>query len=336
MSSILDLAGGTHTIASDTTETYWYITDTSSGHNGTLILNSGAHLKFDDAPNAGFSSVASAITIIINGNSEAPCYIESVEDVPHYPWKLPATTCSLTATRCKFRYCEGDHSPNWILNAGVEWGGDAMYCTVTDVRNLTGVPVSGTMGISDARIAMFIRNASDEIETRTGRKWMPTVVVNEEYDWDGKPLLALRHFPVLSISSVEYRTGDTTWETMTKGPTSGDYWYSADDLLRGQIRIIVPPPYSLQSMRLTYTYGYDPIPHKIRKLCTYMASIDVYKASQGVGSQNIYQKDIDYLNEEVRRLMESFGTELDVYIAPFDQRTTRYGASFVQRARLWQ
>ena len=118
MSATLDLNGQTVTLSADSVNYYYQITDTSSSHNGTLILQPGAEIVFDDASGAGFSSGASAITITVNGNSTSPCYVSSAISEPSNDWTMPALTANVTATRCTFAdYVIPFSAPGaWVLN----------------------------------------------------------------------------------------------------------------------------------------------------------------------------------------------------------------------------
>jgi hypothetical protein len=92
----LDLNGDHLTLSAGDVLSLYQVTDTSADHDGTLEMDAGSDLIFDDVRYAGFSSVASAMTLDLDGTIAAQAVIE-VEDIkPDYPWRLPADTATVS------------------------------------------------------------------------------------------------------------------------------------------------------------------------------------------------------------------------------------------------
>ena len=136
MSSALDLAGAAHTITADTTETYLTVTDSVGG--GTLTIEAGAHLEFDDTAGAGFLSTSLAFTLTVTGTATAWAYIESANSYPDNRWTLPPAATTVTATRCVWRDYTGSFPSAWAINNPSYITDAYVYATMTEVRNLTG------------------------------------------------------------------------------------------------------------------------------------------------------------------------------------------------------
>ncbi len=122
MSSTLDLEGGILIVPSDTEEAYYQVTDTHGG--GSLVIEAGASLVFDDAEGAGFVP-GLGFDITINGTAEAPCMLRSASAEPLHRWALP-TALVMTATRATF----------------VGWSGELGTWTLHEVELVPAVVVS--------------------------------------------------------------------------------------------------------------------------------------------------------------------------------------------------
>lgn len=171
----LDLNGITHTITTDTIE-YWYkITDTSTGHDGHLIMEAGAILIFDDAYGAGFQAEGSAITITIDGTANAQCEIKSGNTYPDYRWRLPPSTVLIGATRCIFRNYDGvlTETANWRLTNCPTIQDPYTFATVTQLVNLTGST------LADDVLHEILGQASEEINARLA---LDEVVIEDATD----------------------------------------------------------------------------------------------------------------------------------------------------------
>jgi len=155
---ILNLDGGTITLTTDTN--LYQITDESIGHNGILVIQAGVILSFADTLNAGFTSVASNITVTVNGTENSQAYIRSDNTYPDHRWNLPASTTSVNATRCTFVNYAGDFQNAWTLLNCLYILTGYTYCTTAELVALTGTT------LSDAILMEIIGQASGEINAR--------------------------------------------------------------------------------------------------------------------------------------------------------------------------
>jgi len=131
-----DLVGGVHTITADTTETYFTFTDSIGG--GTLTIEAGATLEFDDTSGAGFLSTSLAFTLTVTGTSTAWATIKSANSYPDNRWTLPPSATTVVATRCQWRDYTGTFASTWILNNPSYILDAYIYATIEELTNLTG------------------------------------------------------------------------------------------------------------------------------------------------------------------------------------------------------
>jgi len=158
MSGTLDFNGTTHTIIADSTETWFQMTSTTG--TGTLIMDSGSILEFDDALGAGFLPAASNIVIIVNGNSTSKCTIKSANSYPDYRWTLPSSLVTGVATRCIFRDYTGTFPAGLVLNNPEYITDPYTYATSTELVNLTGST------LTEAVLHEILGQATNEINSR--------------------------------------------------------------------------------------------------------------------------------------------------------------------------
>jgi hypothetical protein len=310
----LNLNGGTTTLSADTTYTYLLVTDTSGGHNGTLVMGAGTVLQFDDTAGAGFASAATAITITIVGTATNKAQIKSAETLPHNAWTMPAVTTTMTATRCRFKGFSGAQSAAAWTFTNCDFGEDT-YCSVQDVRDITNASATGLMAVSNAQIERFIADAVSEIDDRTNKTWSEQTATDEIYEWDGSPILKLRNYPVISITTLYYRDGSSTYELMTSGAEE-DYYLSEDNKRTGFVELLQSPYYPIQAVKVTYQYGVTAVPYKVRKLCAKMAAVPTFEAMQGAGHKSIYADRIAALEKQVDSLLAELGSDIEVYVSP--------------------
>ncbi len=171
MSSALDLAGAAHTITADTTETYLTVTD--SVGSGTLTIEAGATLEFDDTSGAGFLSTSLAFTLTVTGTSTAWATIKSANSYPDYRWTLPPSATTVTATRCQWRDYSGSFATAWILNNPSYITDAYVYATIEELQNLTGT------GLTDDPIMEILAHSTRRINTRLGNSGITVSVAGD-------------------------------------------------------------------------------------------------------------------------------------------------------------
>lgn len=158
MSSALDLAGAAHTITADTTETYLTVTDSVGA--GTLTIEAGATLEFDDTAGAGFLSTSEAFTLTVTGTSTAWATIKSANSYPDNRWTLPPSGTTGTATRCQWRDYTGSFPTTLALNNPIYITDAYVYATIEELQNLTGT------SLSDDAIWEILAHSTRRLNTR--------------------------------------------------------------------------------------------------------------------------------------------------------------------------
>jgi hypothetical protein len=158
MSSTLDLNGGTTNLTAGT-YTYYQITDTSGSHNGKLICAAGTVIRFDNKAGAGFSSVATAIEIYLNGTSSLNCAVISADPNPTNLWLMPASGTLIDAKYTDFVSYSGNTQANY-------WAFDS--CKFAGMRYVTVEEFATFVGSTSPRLtlAVVVENASAEITER--------------------------------------------------------------------------------------------------------------------------------------------------------------------------
>lgn len=224
MSASLDLAGGTVTLAADSVNYYFTITDSVGG--GTLIMDAGSSIVFDDAPGAGFLSTSENFTLTINGNSAAPCEIESASSSATNRWTWPPLTIAVTATRCTFRqYATPFSAPShWTLNNCIfdyEIPTTAPYNFTrwfphrVDLGHLLGYGVRGspTYDVA-ATVPCYITHKLNNVLTPEGNEVTSDIMITVDgavsvSQYDRIKLPDGTHRPVKSVAQSNMPTGQT-------------------------------------------------------------------------------------------------------------------------------
>jgi hypothetical protein len=307
----LDLNGETHTITADTTEQWWRVTDTSTAKDGTVLLEAGAKLLFDDQAIDGVYpgfDPAWVGTLTVQGTSEHFCEIRSVDQNPHYPF-LMALGATGNIAGCRIAGNGSYSCTNLtaiILNT--VYFGYASYCGVDDVRRLTGIT---TDLVADADISELIAMAVADVDDFTGRRWYTGTALNEDHDYWGEEFLKTTNYPIQSVTSLSHRSGET-FSAKTWGPEA-DYYASPDDLKQGMIRLITTPPEDYQAVRVSYTYGEAVTAGTIRRLTALLAGRDALLSSQTPQKVGAVRERIGLFDSEVKRIRNQLGGKLRPY-----------------------
>lgn len=142
-------------------------------------------------------------------------------------------------------------------------------CSVADVKESLGITDSS----KDNLIIRKINQATELIERYTGRRFASTVYTDEMYDADGGSTINLRNYPVITFTSISYRSGSENindWQTID----STDYFI---DTNAGIVEFLFDIGQGWQKYKVTYTAGYTTIPADLAEACATLAS---YMASQ--------------------------------------------------------
>jgi hypothetical protein len=309
----------------DTIETVWKVVDTSAAHDGTLIIQAGAKLLFDDAADAGFATDWIG-TFTVTGEAGSECEIGSADTFPHHPFVM-ALACSGNITRCRVSGNASYSTSGMIILNGVDWGYD-VYCSVDDVRRVTGIAADQ---LSDEDISEFIQMATDEIEDYTGRKWLTGTMSNEDYDYAGEGFLHLRAYPVQSITTLAYR-GGSLFTTKTLG-AENDYYASPADLDRGIVWLLTDPVEDYQAVRVTYIYGDATVTPRVRRLCALLAGHDALLGTQVPEKVGALRERMGIFQSEAQRLKKQLGAKMRPWDSGGKAEEYRYPKTRISKIR---
>ena len=188
-------------------------------------------------------------------------------------------------------------------------------CSLADVRLHPAIPAS----VSDDFLIMLINQATKIIEHYcNGRRFLLSSHV-ENWLGDSSGSRILKHYPVVTLTSVEYATSDPKSNEWSALDTS---FYNSD-LDRGIInsfsQFSTGFNNSIANWRATYTAGYATIPEDLQAACVqlvnYMYSIAI---AQGIQAEKLGDRDIRYFQPKTSSLIEEAGLAdaLDPYRTP--------------------
>ena len=318
MTADIDMDGGTYTIVADSEETCRKMKDDSSGHDGTLVMEAGSTLNFDNVSGSGFDADWVG-TIQVDGDADALCTIKSVDTNPQNPFAM-TLGCTGYIYRCRIAGNAAYSCTHaTVVDLEEVYWGYATYCSVDDVRRITGIR-SNLM--ADADISELIAQAVDEINDYTGRQFYTGTATNEEHDYAGGGTLQTRFYPIASITKLEYRSGDS-WTEKTHG-ADDDYYASPADLRRGIIRLLEDPVEDYDAIRVTYTYGETQTAGRIKKLCAMTAGREALWGVQSPQKAGVLDGRIAALDTEIKRLRGQIGGKLRVYNGKLKTAESRY------------
>ena len=165
----------------------------------------------------------------------------------------------------------------------------AIYCQISDVRRACGV--DSTSVVSDTNITEFISDAEAEIDIWTGKVYTSTAAteyyegipqeisatqnidegVYFEIPREEKREILLDHYPVISITSLQWIDDDGTVNTSLTENTDYHLWNST-----GKVWIFTKNlPYgdNKKKVKIVYTYGTSSVPRIVQRLASVIAGI---------------------------------------------------------------
>lgn len=173
----------------------------------------------------------------------------------------------------------------------------AVYCSVTDIRNLTNV---GSGEYSDTQLYMMIKMATSYIDQKTGRTWKGVQTVSNEY-YDGKDtdVLDLAQSDIQTVTSVaidDDEDGTYTAVTSTNSGTSSGCWIYGDEgyLILDKNSNITTFKANPKSVKVSYTYGNSKPTEDVKFAAMYLVS-NMMKAN------TVYEKMANDIINRVRR-----------------------------------
>lgn len=177
--------------------------------------------------------------------------------------------------------------------------------TLNDVKTFLGISSTA----HDEVLKFLINQATDYIETFTGRRYTSTTYTQEEYDGTGTSELRLKHFPVVTFTLLEVnRATDNSddWATID----AEDYWVNSENgivtlqsgfLDYDEVNETGLSPNIFQKSknkyRATYTAGYTTVPYDLQYACCMIVSetFNVRKAA-GIQSESLGDHSVTFGN----------------------------------------
>ena len=170
--------------------------------------------------------------------------------------------------------------------------------------------------LPDSTIQRMINSSDSLIDIETGRTFGQTTGSVEYLNVEeGQNVFWLKHYPVLTLSSVDINTVDSVdtpaWDTAIEG-LGNDYLANSEDLAVGRIRFIDNFPLTgYDQVKATYDYGYSTTPSLVNELSILltlrnMANSTVYK-SVFKGYDNftpVKLTEIENRIEELKRILK--------------------------------
>ena len=152
--------------------------------------------------------------------------------------------------------------------------------TVADVKETLGIPSSNTE--SDNLIIRKINQATDMIETYTGRRFVVTDYT-EEYDATNIDQLILKQRPVATLTSFEVR--DSTLNENDWDSIESTLYFT--DEKAGVIDLNFSASGRWNRYRVVYSAGYNPLPSDLTEAC---ATLAAYLVDSGTSGTNVKKK----------------------------------------------
>ncbi len=156
-----------------------------------------------------------------------------------------------------------------------------VYCSVQDIRDFTNISSSE---FSNNQIMKFIEYATNTIDERTARTWKGVQTVsNELYNGDDTDLLTLTHPDLQSVTAISIDDdGDGTYTSITSGA-----WFIDNEgggatsmvVLNVMTSDITNFVGGVNTVKISYTWGFSKPTKEVRLLCVLMVSNMVNRTS---------------------------------------------------------
>ena len=158
------------------------------------------------------------------------------------------------------------------------------YTTVANVRRYARGITDDR--VPDADIVAFIADAEAMINLYARTTFGDPAEVTEYYDGREYGRLALRHYPVTSITSVKYRKDDSgSLEDLDEfNPLTGEGDYQLQKAASGLLRFTSDskrPTSGIQNVQVVYYWGYSETPADVAALCSILAAISTLARASG-------------------------------------------------------
>jgi uncharacterized phiE125 gp8 family phage protein len=187
--------------------------------------------------------------------------------------------------------------------------------------------ISGTS--KDDLIRRLINASTEYIENYCKRRFISTTHTNEMYDGNNYSEIQLKNYPIVSVSSLQYRdsldySGGGSWESVN----ASDYYYEADT---GRVYVVSGNlsfesgisqrgfNHGFRNWRVTYIAGYATIPYDLEEACLQLINY-LYKnaKAKGVHSERLGEYAITWFQTGATSAIKELGIDdiLDAYRTP--------------------
>ncbi len=199
----------------------------------------------------------------------------------------------------------------------------AAHALTTAARVKVRLEIASGTTTWDALLESLINAATDKIEDACGgRRFLRGTITSEILSpQSGDKFVYLKRWPIVSITSVEYRPGTVStpsWTTLL-----ADFWETVEDGSSGCLAIYSSLPWGTNNLRVTYVAGYlidfanqiDPtkhtLPFTLSDLCERMVVAAFKKRpSEGLSSEQVQEYSRAYrensMSEEDNKMLADF------------------------------
>lgn len=167
---------------------------------------------------------------------------------------------------------------------------------VADVKELLGI-TSGDSSKNNL-ITRKINQATEIIETYCQRRFKLTTYTDEEYDATGTDELVLKQRPITTLTSVGARDTSQNQDDWTNFEAE-DYFYNSDaGVIEGNFNFSG----RWNRYRVTYSAGYETIPHDLAEACASLAAflIENPTGSTAIKRKQEGQREVEYYDQTAK------------------------------------
>lgn len=133
--------------------------------------------------------------------------------------------------------------------------------------------------------------------------------VTQYYDGKGGHILQLDRYPIESITSISWATGDLNAPTWNLYDPKSEYIFKPST---GEVIFLAPIPAGTQNLKVIYKGGYDPdeIPTDLQMACTKLVAREFNRRkSQGILNESIGGGSISWSEDiptDVKKTLDSY------------------------------
>jgi len=144
------------------------------------------------------------------------------------------------------------------------------YTTKTDIE----LWFNNAITLDQTYADMIIADSESYIDAIAGRTFNQITVTDEYMSLDNDTsLIYVPNIPLISVQSIEINTGSEF------NPVYESVNFVIVDKNKGLIKLETPAFKGANSIKISYTYGYDTVPSHIKKLATDLCVMNVIKTT---------------------------------------------------------